>query len=172
MYEEEIRIPKDRVAVIIGTKGSVKRNLQKRLNVKIQVNSETGLISLAAEDSLNLYSAKLVLKAIGRGFNPDVAVQLEDEDKTLDILNIDDYSNDNKSKQLRIKSRLIGTKGKSRRIIEKLTNTNIEVYGKTVSIIGDVNDAVIARQALERLMHGAKHSNVYAFIEKKKSSKL
>lgn len=169
MYQEEIKIPKDRVPILIGKKGTVKKGLQFALKIRLEINDD-GIILIKSTDSLNIYIAKQVLKAIGRGFNPDIAIQLQDEINSLEVLNIDDYSKKNKNRQFSIKSRLIGTNGKSRRIIERLTNTHIQIYGKTASIIGEVSNVNLARQALDRLMQGAKHGNVYAFIEKKKQS--
>ncbi len=169
MYQEEIKIPRDRIPILIGKKGSVKKNLQFTLGINLTINDD-GVILIKSTDSLNIYIAKQILKAIGRGFNPVIAMQLQNENNSLEILDIDDYSKNNKNRQLRIKSRLIGSNGKARRILERLTHTYIQVYGKTVSVIGEINNVTLARQALERLMHGAKHGNVYAFIEKKKRS--
>jgi ribosomal RNA assembly protein len=67
---------------------------------------------------------------------------------------------------LRQKSRIIGTKGKARNSIEKMTNTNICVYGKTVCIIGKTETVVLAKQAVESLLTGAPHGNVYKRLEK------
>ena len=61
---------------------------------------------------------------------------------------------------MRIKARLICTK-----VIEKLTNTNLVIYGKTVSIIGRHEDVINAKEAVKYLLEGAPHGNVYNFLE-------
>jgi len=70
-----------------------------------------------------------------------------------------------------LRARLIGSQGKARKLIEQLTNTDIEVYGKTTSIIGLHHDVMLSKQAVLNLLQGSKHGNVYAFIEKQKRMK-
>ena len=77
---------------------------------------------------------------------------------------------DSEKKLDRLKGRVIGSRGKSRNTLEKLTNTNISVYGKTIAIIGLIEDISISREAVEKLLQGSAHSNVYNFIEKQKTS--
>ena len=69
---------------------------------------------------------------------------------------------------LRLKGRVIGREGKSRKLIEELTECNISVFGKTISIIGLPESAANARQAVESLLRGSTHSNVYNWLEKRR----
>ena len=165
-FIQDIKIPRDRIAVLIGKKGFVKRHLQSKLNVKIVVDSNIGLVTISGEDNINVYDAKNIIQAIARGVNPEIAMSLLNEENCFESINLIDYAKKSKSKLLRIKSRVIGTKGRARRYIEQLTRCNISVYGKTVSIIGAVEDANIARRGIEHLLRGSKHSNVYLWIEK------
>ena len=71
----------------------------------------------------------------------------------------------NKNKIIRQRSRVIGEKGKCKHTLEYLTHTNISVQGKTISIIGQFQDALVARKAIEKLIQGSKHGNVYRWIE-------
>lgn len=166
--EETIKIPKERVAVIIGEKGSTKRDIQRKTKTKLSINSKEGDIKIEGEESLNVFLTVQVIKAIGRGFNPDIALNLIRENYNLEILNIKDYVRSTKNDQERIKARIIGTKGKARKTIEHLTNTYICVYGKTVSIIGLVEDVIFARRAVEKLLKGTPHGNLYKWIEMQK----
>ncbi|MEM4244826.1 MAG: KH domain-containing protein [Candidatus Nanoarchaeia archaeon] len=168
MYSYELRIPKDRIAILIGKKGTIKRQLEKKTNTKIDVDSDEGRVTISSEEGLNIYSARLVVQAIARGFNPDIARILCDEDYCLEVINIKDYSGKSKKKMARLKSRVIGTKGKAWKNIEKLTHTCISVYGKTVCVIGKIEDVPIAKEALENLLKGAPHGPVYKWIESKK----
>ena len=104
--------------------------------------------------------AENIIKAIGRGFSPKNAMELLDEEKTLYIIQI----SGNKASLERIRSRLIGTRGKARRNIERFTDTKISIYGKTVSIIGTYENVEKARNAVEKLMAGAKHKTIYKDI--------
>ena len=164
MFESLIRIPKDRVAVLIGVKGSVKKSIEKRTGTRVAISKE-GEVVISCEDNLKVYITTSIVKAIGRGFNPIVALSLWNEKNAFEIINIRDFAGKSEKKLQRIKSRLIGTKGKARTIIEKNTNTCIRVYGRTVGIIGKVEDVQVAKKALEKLIRGAPHGNVYMFID-------
>jgi len=163
---EEIKIPKDRIAVLIGEKGTTKRKLQKLTNTKITVSSKEGDVSIDSEDSYNAFLTSNIIKAIGRGVNPEIAFKLTNEEYTLEMINIHDFSGKSKKQEGRIKARVIGTEGKARLAIEKMTNTEISVYGKTITIIGKIEDVHLARRALDKLLNGAPHGNVYKFIER------
>ena len=66
----------------------------------------------------------------------------------------------------RLKGRVIGREGKSRKLIENLSEAYICVYGKTISIIGPPESASIAKQACEMLLKGSTHANGYKLLEK------
>ena len=72
----ELNIPKKRVAVLIGTKGSTKRKIEKITSTKLTIDSELGFVTIKGEDSLKTYQTKSVIEAIGRGFNPNIALSL------------------------------------------------------------------------------------------------
>ena len=55
---------------------------------------------------------------------------------------------------------------------ETLTETFISVYGKTVAIIGKTENIDLSKRAIEKLLGGAPHGNVYQFIEMQKKSDL
>jgi len=164
---EQLKIPKERIPMLVGTKGVTKRKIQKLTNTKIRVNSELGDVFIEGE-SMDVFNSLNIIKAIGRGFNPDIALKLLSEDYVLEVIPIEDFSR-NKKDLIRIRSRLIGTEGKARKSIESLTNTSIVVYGKTVGIIGKIDNVMLARQAIINLSQGSKHGNVYLYLEKQKS---
>ena len=161
----ELTIPKKRIAVLIGKKGSTKRKIEKITSTKLTIDSELGLVTLNGEDSLKAYQTKSVIEAIGRGFNPNIALSLLNDDICFEIIPIQNFSGKNKNNLIRIKSRVIGTRGKCRKTIESLTNTEISIYGKTVSIIGELQNVLIAKKAVEDILAGAPHSPVYKTIE-------
>jgi ribosomal RNA assembly protein len=68
----------------------------------------------------------------------------------------------------RVKGRIIGMDGKTRRIIEELTETSICVYGHTVSIIGNMEQVQAAREAIQMLIDGSSHGTVYRFLHRKR----
>lgn len=160
-----VKIPRDRVAVIIGPKGATKRQLQNETKVKIDVDSKEGDITLTGKDSLALFTLKEVIRAIGRGFNPDLALLLLKQDYVLEVIQIGDFSR-NKNDLVRLRGRLIGSEGKARVTIENLTDTYTVVYGKTCGIIGTTERCILAKRAFESLLEGSPHANVYKWLEK------
>jgi ribosomal RNA assembly protein len=68
----------------------------------------------------------------------------------------------------RVKGRIIGLNGKTRRIIEELTDANVAVYGHTVGVIGTLEQVQVAREAIEMLVRGSMHSTVYRFLHRKR----
>ena len=170
MFSQELKIPKSRVAILIGKKGEIKRLIERKTNSNINISKE-GEVEITSEDGINIFDAKPVISAIGRGFNPDVALMLLDETFSLIIISLKDYARTEKD-MIRIRSRLIGKMGKARAMLEKLTNTFISVQGKTVGVIGKTENVDIAKRALEKLLQGAPHGNVYKFIEIQKKHNL
>jgi len=164
--QEEIKISMSRVAILIGEKGISKKKLEKQTNTKIKISSKDGRVLIDGEDSLNVMVVKEVIKAIGRGFNPKIAIKLLNEEFMFDILKLQDYSGSSKKQEIRIKSRVIGSDGKARKTIERFTNTDICIFGKTIGIIGYVEDVSLARKALDKLLKGSPHGKVYGWIKR------
>jgi len=167
-YSYELKVPKNRVAVIIGKEGSVKKDIEESTSTKLNIDSKEGDVFVSGEDALGLYTAREIIKAIGRGFNPDIAKLLLKPDYIFEVVDLREYAAKSKDVLLRLKGRVIGKEGKSRRIIEELTECNISVFGKTISIIGLPESAAIARQAVESLLRGSTHANVYKFLERRR----
>ena len=162
MYE--IKIPKIRVGCLVGRKGETRKLIERSTKTKIKVSSE-GDVEIHG-DTYGAYICEKIVRAIGRGFNPDIALNLVNEDYGFVVLDIKDYSGKNKNSLFRIRARLIGTRGKARKVIEKITECDVCVYGKTVSIIGEVSKLNIAFRGIQKLLQGSIHSNVYIFLEK------
>jgi ribosomal RNA assembly protein len=169
-YSYELKIPVERVAVLIGKKGDIKKEIESLTQTDLDVDSKEGDIAIKGKDAIKLFSAREIIRAIGRGFNPDIAKRLIRQDYGFELMSIMDYAN-TKNDMTRLKGRVIGEEGKARRVIEELTDTHICVYGKTVGIIGSVEDIPNARWAVDSLLAGGLHRNVYKCLEKKKSDK-
>ena len=157
-----LKIPEDRVAVLIGREGTVKREIEKRTNTKLKIDD--GDVSIDG-DSMDILKVRDIVLAIGRGFSPEIAFRLFDEGNVLEIIPLMDFIRSEKE-LARKKGRIIGRKGKTRNVIEGITNTSISVYGKSVGIIGKYDQVEIAKEAVLKLIKGARHSSVYKFLEK------
>jgi ribosomal RNA assembly protein len=165
LFSYELKIPKDRIAVVIGPKGTMKKDLEEHTKTKINIDSKEGDITLQGRDSLALFTLREVIKAIGRGFNPEIALLLLKQDYVLEITDISEYSAQ-KSHLQRMRGRVIGADGKARMTIERLTETYMVIYGKTICIIGTIEHALLAKRAVDSLLEGSTHAAVYKWLEK------
>ncbi len=164
-----VRIPMDRVGVLIGPNGETRQKLQDATSIDISINSENGEITLderRAEDPFDVFKIENVIRAIGRGFSPDHAFKLLSDNYDLFIFDIHDYVKKKSSHVHRVKARVIGKNGKTKQLLEELTGSDISIYGHTIAIIGHVIDIDIAKKAIDRLLQGSKHATVYRFVEK------
>jgi len=168
-----VRIPKERVGVLIGPDGKVKRDVEERLQVKLEIESEAGGVEInldeKATDPSVLFRAKDVVTAVGRGFSPDQAFRLiRNEDVVFDFIDLRAIFGRSDSDIRRVKSRIIGMNGKTRRTIEELTEADVVVYGHTVGFIGTFEQVDIARNAVQMIIQGSEHHSVYNFLQKKR----
>ncbi|MEM3699626.1 MAG: KH domain-containing protein [Candidatus Bathyarchaeia archaeon] len=168
-----LKIPRERVGALIGPEGKTKKTIEEKFSVELKIESETGDVTLMLAENANdpslLFKAKDVVTAIGRGFSPEHAFRLiRDEEAILDVIDLRTIFGRSESDIKRIKGRIIGMDGKTRKIIEELTDANICVYGHTVSIIGNIEQAQAAREAIQMLINGSQHSTVYRFLHRKR----
>ncbi|HDJ26314.1 MAG TPA: RNA-processing protein [Candidatus Bathyarchaeota archaeon] len=168
-----VRIPMERVGVLIGPKGSVKKEIEDSLGVELDIDSRTGDVEITLRegnpDPSSLLRARDVVLAIGRGFSPERAFRLlRDEDAMLRIIDLREIFGRSKSDITRVKGRIIGREGKTRRIIEELTGAYVSVYGHTVAIIGGMEQVQVAEEAIQMLIEGRMHSTVYRYLHRKK----
>ncbi|MEM1530402.1 MAG: KH domain-containing protein [Candidatus Bathyarchaeia archaeon] len=168
-----VKIPRERIGVLIGTEGSVKDYIERKLPVKLNIDSETGDVTITlrkdADDPSLLFRAKDVVLAIGRGFSPKRAFKLlESEDYMLEIIDLRDILGKSESDLRRVRGRIIGRDGRTREIIEEMSGALLSIYGHTIAIIGDVEQVSIAREAVNMLINGSEHSTVYKFLQRRR----
>ena len=163
-----LNIPRERVGVLIGPQGSVKRRIEEALGVKLLIDSGSGAVRIElvkrpeeGGDPVALFKARDVVQAIGRGFSPERAFRLFEDGMILSVIDISDYIKPTRNNLVRVRARLIGREGRTRRIIEETTHTHVSIYGDTVSIIGEVEDVKAAEEAVIDLINGAPHSAIY-----------
>ena len=147
---------------MIGEHAKVKKEIEKRTKTKIDIGGTDITIE---GDSFGEWIAKDVVKAIGRGFNPEKAFMLFNDANSLEVISISEHTSSKKS-VIRIKSRLIGREGNTRKKMEEITGCYLSIYGKTVAIIGPYEDAALTKEVVVMLINGASHSYAYRFLEK------
>jgi len=155
------KIPEERVE-------KLQKNLErfkKALNCEIVIKDNQVVIT--SQNSFNEYIARNVIIAFGRGFSIDDALELCREDKYFKLIELKDYAK-NRNQLVRIKSRVIGRKGRVKKEIERLTGAKIAIYGKTIALIGGEQELKSAEDALIRIITGSKQSNVLRLLQLKK----
>jgi ribosomal RNA assembly protein len=165
-----LKVPLDRVGVIIGTRGSTLRLLKDRAGAQIEVDSETGEVLFhdeAAKDPYTAYRMRDVLRALGRGFSPEHSLLLLQDENYYEEFDIRDFSGKSRKRGEQVRSRLIGSDGRTRKLVEELTECLVSIKGNTVAIIGDLEGIKVASKAIELLLSGSEHSTVYSYMERK-----
>jgi ribosomal RNA assembly protein len=172
-FEQSVRIPVERVGAVIGKEGGTKRFLEDEMGVTLRVDGREGLVTVKSDSALKTdpFSATRVIEAIGRGFSPQKARRLLDEGMAFEVIDLRDYAGRSVNSLERIRGRVIGLKGKSRRVIEELTGCHLSVYGRTVSIIGEVGEVQNASQAVRLLATGSQHKTVYNMLQKARTKR-
>lgn len=156
-----IKIP-EKFKNVLVKKPKIKKKIEKTTKTKLKIGEYIEIKG----NGLDIFIAKNILKAFGRGFNVDDALRLTEDDYALEIIDLTDFiSSENRLKV--ISGRIIGTNGKTKKFIEKYTNTKIAVSGKTVSIIGRWDDIALAREAILMMIRGSAHKNLYNWLEQK-----
>ena len=166
------RVPKERIAVLIGAKGATRRQLEqqagrKRLVIDCDSGDNSGEWPVTGEfDPVKALKLSDVIKAIGRGMSPEKAMQLLQDDWFFEIVDLRTFVGKRQNQLRRVRSRLIGSKGRIRRMIESLTGCEISIYNSTVVIVGDELGLAFARQSVEMIASGSEHGTVLSMLEK------
>ncbi len=136
--------------------------------VKVKISFGKGQVTLRSNELIE-YLVEKVVQAIDFGFMADDALLLMNDDFVLEFIEVKEHTR--RKNLAEVRSRIIGTGGKARKTIENLTGSEIVIHGNTVGVIVDSDhlDAVV--QGIESLIQGAKHGNVFAYLEKQNVSR-
>lgn len=168
MVEMFLRIPEDRMAVLIGVGGATKKAIEERSGARLEVESGSGEVRVTGPeegDPWGTLKARDVVLAIGRGFSPERAFRLFKGETYLSVLNMREVTGKrDKMAVRRIRARLIGERGKARERLEELSGCSISIYGYHVAIIGNAEELERGTRALTLLLRGSEHSTVFGYL--------
>mgnify|MGYP000524821328 CR=1 FL=1 len=138
-----------------------KKFLERTFNLKIQITKGTVTIEGSPLDE---YEATRVFEAIDLGFSAKTASILKDENFLFEIIRIKDFT---RRKNLSVvRSRVIGTKGKTKDTIEQITGCKLKLKGNEIGIIGPADSMQYAITALTNIIRGTKQANAYKYLER------
>ena len=81
------------------------------------------------------------------------------------MVDIRDHTGHSRKRLERMRGRVIGRNGKTRRIIEEQSGAQMAVQGHTVALLGSLAAVEAAKVALGMLLGGAEHGSVYHYLE-------
>ncbi|HOT04291.1 MAG TPA: KH domain-containing protein [Methanolinea sp.] len=165
---QELKVAGNRIGVLIGKGGLIKKELEEKTGTVISIDSQEGIVRVEGEDAVPFLRAVEVIQAVNRGFSPERAFRLlDDEDLLLEVIDLSGLA-DSPRQMDRLRGRIIGRDGRAREQIEHMTHTQISVMGKTIALIGLPEQMKIARAAIDMLLEGSPHEAVFSFLEKKR----
>jgi ribosomal RNA assembly protein len=167
-----VRVPDDRVGVVIGGGGGTKREIEHRTHTSVVVDTEEGSVTVTAPDDRpdDALRGRDIVLAIGRGFSPERAFRLLKDDTYLGVIEIRRVTGRREKSALwRIRSRLIGEHGRARSRIEELSGSSMSIYGGTVALIGKERELERATRAVELLLRGSEHAAVFHMLARQRA---
>jgi len=163
---EYVKIPKQRIPILIGTDGAVKKEIERRTGSKIDIVPGSTDIEITGKRAQDLMKARDIVTAIGRGFEPGKAMLLLGDDCVFDMLTL---KGETENTVKRLMARVIGRRGSVRRKIERSTGARLCIFGKTVSFIGSPEQARRARELVEMILDGRPLQKVFVAMTEQKS---
>ena len=172
-FEQSVRVPLERVGVVIGKGGSTRKSFEEELGVVLSVDSKSGSVVVKCDsiEKGDPMKAVRVVEAIGRGFSPQRAHRLLGEEVAFEVIDLRDFAGKSVNALGRIRGRIIGVNGKSRRVIEELTGCYLSVYGRSVALIGEPTEMRLAMEAVKMLASGSPHRTVYNMLQKARTKR-
>ena len=141
--------------------------LEKALEIKLHITKDSITLESSKNDSFVEHISSFVLDALALGFDFETAIQLKDPNYILKKIDIKNRVKDNRVNV--VIGRIIGTKGKTKHLIEKLSEADIVISEHTIAILGNIDNVEIANHAIEALIRGSPQSKVYGVLEKSRA---
>jgi len=165
---QHVKVPQDRIGVLIGEGGATMREIEDRAEVRLDIDSESGSVAIdAVGDPVAGLVAPDIVRAIGRGFTPESALSLLEHDlRRFELVDLSAETR-NKNDLKRQKGRLIGEDGRTRELMEDLSGAEVVIKGTTLGVIGQPEEVRAVRRAAGMILDGAPHGAVYSFLERK-----
>ncbi len=158
------KIAEDRIGVLIGKDGEIKKKTEEKTHTKILVTGTEVTISGSPYYEM---LAENVVDAISLGFSPEKALLLTKDymDYTYEFIPLSE------KKFLPVRGRIIGTNRSVLNTIEKISECYVCVGKEGIGIIGDYEDVEDVKEAILMLINHRKSGTVYGFLNKRKKQR-
>lgn len=155
-----VKAPENRQAV---------SKIEEERNIEIEIFEQEELCKITSDDSILELNAEKAIEAYNIGFSPEESMELFQVGKELHVINLKKLCR-NRKRINEQKGRVIGCNGRTKEIIQELTDTNIVLNGNKIGIVGDVMDVNFSANVITELIDGVPRSRIYKKMEKYKSS--
>jgi len=156
--------------VVVQNVAKVRRavpRIENSVKVRIGVGSKgkgSGSFFSVKGSELNEFLVERIIEAVDFGFCIEDALLLLKDGFALEFIDVKEHTHRKNLKDVR--ARIIGTDGKARKTIEKLTGAEIVISGNRIGVIVDSEHLVAVTQAIGSLIGGSKHGNVFGGLER------
>jgi len=157
---QKIFFPEKKLSIIKKNK----KRLENALDIKVEIKNKKEIFIESKKDSIEEHIASEVFDALALGFDIDTALLIKNTNFVLKKINIKSYAKNSRIKV--IKGRIIGTKGRTKHIIEKLAECNLVIADHVVAIIGRFESIEIANHAIGMLIRGSPQQKAYGYLER------
>ena len=169
--EDKFFLEKSRINVFIGKGGSMKEKIEKALNTKLKVSSDSGEVISESSDSLNNFILSNIITAINFDTNPESALKLLDDNYVIDVIDMKNLvKNKNKENVKKAVGRVIGHNGVTRKIIEEMCRCFVSVKDNYVCVIGPYENTILVEKAIKMLSKGLSHKGFYKYLERNREN--
>lgn len=142
----------------------LREKLGVKIDVKRQKDSDDADILITGKNGMQEYFISEILEALASGFDLKIAILLENEEFVFKKINLRTYAKGSRLPVVR--GRIVGSQGRSKKVIQSLTDCFISLSDNYVAIIGKPESIELASKAIESLIRGTKHANVFKFLER------
>jgi len=141
-----------------------KEILEKKFKVKIFIKGRQ--VSIEGEE-VDEFVGEKALEAINLGFDIETTFLLLEPDCLLEKVEIKNLTQRTNLKEVR--ARLIGKQGRTKQLIEELSECYISIHDSEVGVIGQSDRIKNCIQAVTKIIQGSKQSSVYAYLERQRT---
>ena len=158
---EEVFIPVERLGLLKSDRKGWKL-IEDSCECRLSIEDGEGVI--IEGKAYGEFVAKNIIYAFGRGFDMEIARRLLNDEFYFSSIDLKQALG-NEKRVARIKARIIGENGRTKRYIESVSSAKMSVYGDTVSLIGSMYEIREAETAVNTLIEGGTHKLAYLRME-------